>query len=159
MDPSREEMTRLGNWGLAPIALGAALLWLAPFVVPQWIALNFQTIAMAYAGVIVAWLAGAGAGAMLTKEGPRDSFLPGMIAALVAWFAIWPGGFLTFSVPAVYRYLLLIGVFAWLYVRDQAFVQRGFWPAWYGELRQRLSLWMIVGLVLIMSRMIMWGYF
>lgn len=159
MDQSREEMTRLGQLGLAPFALGAAAVWLSPIALPEWMALNIQTVVMAYAGIIAAWLAGGGAGAMLAKEGPKDSFLPGMIAALVAWFAIWPGGFLTFYVPAVYRYLLLIAVFAWLYARDRDYVLKGLYPVWYGALRQRLTLWAVVALVLIMSRMILWRHF
>jgi len=84
MDPSREEMTRLGLLGLLPFAFGAVAVWISPIALPEWMALNIQTIVIAYAGVIAAWLAGGGAGAMLAKDGPKDSFLPGIIAALVA---------------------------------------------------------------------------
>lgn len=155
-----EEMTRLGFYGLAPFVFGAAAMWLSPFIIPQWAALNIHTIVLAYAGIIAAFLAGTGVGASL-KGGhdTAESFLPRMIAALVAWFAVWPGGFLTFSVPAVWRYAIVIAVFVWLLMSDLATTARGGYPAWYGTLRIRLTLWACVSLVLVMSRLILWRHY
>lgn len=156
----QEEMTRLGFYGLSPFVFGAAVMWAAPFVIPQWAALNIHTLVLAYAGIIAAFLAGTGAGASL-KGGyeAAESFLPRMVAALIAWFAIWPGGFLTLSVPAVWRYAIIIGVFAWLLIRDLETTAKGGYPAWYGALRTRLTLWACVSLILIMSRLITWRYY
>jgi len=156
----QEEMTRLGFFGAAPFVFGAAAMWMAPFIIPQWAALNIHTIVLAYAGVIAAFLAGTGAGASL--KGGHDAyepFLPRMIAVLIAWFAIWPGGFLTFSVPAVWRYVIIIAVFAWLLMRDLATTAKGGFPAWYGALRTRLTFWACASLILIMSRLIIWRYY
>ncbi|MFN3961254.1 MAG: DUF3429 domain-containing protein [Parvularculaceae bacterium] len=155
-----EEMTRLGFYGVAPFVSGAAVMWMSPFIIPQWAALNIHTIVLAYAGVIASFLAGTGAGASL--KGGHDAyepFLPRMIAVLIAWFAIWPGGFLTFSVPAVWRYVIIIAVFAWLLIRDLATAAKGGFPAWYGALRTRLTFWACVSLILIMSRLIVWRYY
>ncbi|HBS34461.1 MAG TPA: hypothetical protein DEA50_05200 [Parvularcula sp.] len=156
----QEEMTRLGFYGLAPFVFGAAVMWLSPFIVPQWAALNIHTIVLTYAGIILAFLAGAGAGAAL-KSGPeaQEPFLPRMVVALAAWFVILHGGFLTFSIPAAWRYLIVIALFVWLLMRDLRTAANGGFPSWYGALRIRLTLWAIVSLVLVMSRLILWGYY
>ena len=156
----QEEMTRLGFYGLAPFVAGAVAMWVSPFLLPQWAALNIHSLILAYAGIIAAFLAGAGAGSSL-KGGHEtyEAFLPRMVAVLIAWFAIWPGGFLTFSVPAVWRYVIIIAVFAWLLMRDLATVASGGFPSWYGALRIRLTFWACVALVLIMARLITWRYF
>lgn len=158
MAHDEEEVTRLGLWGLAPFAVAAVAVWLSPIIIPQWIALNLHSLALAYGGVIAAWLAGAGAGAAL-RGGGAGPYLPGMIAALVAWFVIWPSGFLTLSVPAVWRYLILIVLFSWLLMRDLAAVAAGQYPEWYGRLRTRLTFWACVFMIIIMSRLITWAYY
>lgn len=156
----QEEMTRLGLYGVIPFIVGAAVMWLSPFPVPQWIALDIHKLVLAYAGVIAAFLAGAGAGVSL-KGGHEnyEPYLPRMMAVLVAWFAIWHDGFLTFSVPAVWRYVIIIAVFAWLLMRDLATTASGGFPSWYGALRIRLTFWACVSLVIIMARLITWRYF
>lgn len=156
----QEEMTRLGFYGLSPFVFGAALMWISPFIIPQWVALNIHSLVLAYAGIIAAFLAGTGIGAAL-KSGhdSYEPFLPRMLAALVAWFAIWPGGFLTFSVPAVWRYVIIVIVFVWLLMRDLETTAKGGFPSWYGALRIRLTFWACVSLVLIMSRLILWRHY
>lgn len=149
----QEEMTQLGILGLSPFVFGAAAMWIAPFVIPQWVALNIHTLVLAYGGIIAAYMAGVGAGAGLNVV-RAEPLLAGMIAALAAWFAIWPGGFLTFSVPAAWRYLILIAVFVWLLLRDLR--AAGSFPSWYGPLRIRLTFWTCISLVLIMARLISW---
>ncbi len=151
----QEEMTRLGFFGLAPFVFGAAILWLSPFLIPQWAALNAHTLILAYGGIIAAYMAGAGAGAGL-KSLAAQPLLPGMIAALIAWFAIWPSGLLYFSVPAVWRYLLLILVLLWLLLRDLRAAAD--FPSWYGPLRIRLTMWASLSLALIAARLASWGY-
>lgn len=156
----QEEMTRLGLYGLAPFVFGAAVLWVSPFLIPQWVALNVHTLVLTYAGVIAAFLAGTGVGASLRGgHETYEPFLPRMIAVLIAWFAIWHEGFLTISVPAVWRYLIVIVVFAWLLMRDVETTAKGGYPAWYGALRTRLTFWACVSLILIMSRLITWRYY
>lgn len=156
MTRQQEEMTRLGLLGLAPFAFGAAAMWTSPLIVPQWAALNIHTLVLSYGGIIAAYLAGAGAGAGLRSHAPA-SVLPGMIATLAAWFAIWPAGFLTISVPSVQRYLILITVFVWILMRDLRAASD--FPSWYGALRARLTLWACISLILIMARLLSWGHF
>lgn len=156
MTPQKEEMTRLGLLGLAPFVFGAAVMWTSPLIAPQWAALNIHTLVLSYGGIIAAFLAGAGAGAGL-KSRSAASLTGAMIAALAAWFAIWPGGFLVFSVPAVQRYMILIAVFVWILLRDLR--RAGDFPSWYGALRTRLTFWACISLILIMARLISWRQF
>ncbi len=153
MAPQQEEMTRLGLFGLAPFVFGAAVMWTSPLIAPQWMALNIHTLVLSYGGIIAAYMAGVGAGAGLKSHAPA-SLLGGMIATLAAWFAIWPGGFLYFSVPSVQRYLILIAVYVWILMRDLR--AAGEFPSWYGALRTRLTFWACISLVLIMARLLSW---
>lgn len=144
MDRKQEEMTRLSLLGLAPLAIGAAVVWL-PF--PGSFAFDLGWIALIYAGVSAGYRAGMGAGATLTGHS-REAFLPGLIAAAVAWFAIWPIGAFYIHVHDIIRYLLLIGVFAYLLLRDLRAVAAGEFPAWYGPLRMRVTFWTCLALAL-----------
>ncbi|HNR77290.1 MAG TPA: DUF3429 domain-containing protein [Parvularculaceae bacterium] len=156
MSRHQEELTSLGFLSLTPFVLGAAVLWLSPFIIPMWVALNVHTLVLTYGGVVAAYIAGVGAGAALKSHAPQ-SFAPGMIAALAAWFAILHGGFLTLSAPAVWRYVILIIVFVWLLMRDLRAVDD--LPSWYGALRTRLTFWAAISLTLIMARLLAWGYY
>jgi hypothetical protein len=148
MDRKQEEMTRLSLFGLAPLAIGAAGVWLSPFPVPSGVAFDLGEIALIYAGVSAAYRAGVGAGGILRAQ-TNEGFLAGMIAAAVAWFAIWPVGVFYQNVPDILRYLLLIAVFAYLLLRDLRAVALGQLPAWYGALRARTTSWTAILLGLI----------
>lgn len=152
----RDELTRLGLYGLAPFVFGAAIMWISPLIVPEWIALNIQSLVLAYGGVTAAFLAGAGAGAGL-RSLHQPAPAPVAIAVLACWFVIWPAGFLTWSAPLVWRYLALIAVFVWLLLRDLKAAEN--FPSWYAPLRIRLTFWTCVSLVLIMARLISWRQF
>jgi len=138
------------------MVFGAAFVWISPFFFPQWVALNIHTLVLSYAGIVAAYLAGVGAGATLRGHSPQ-SFLPGMIAALAAWFAILHGGILTYSTPAVWRYVILIFVYIWLLMRDLKAVDD--LPSWYGALRTRLTFWATISLILIAARLAPWGHY
>lgn len=156
MTTPQEEMTRLGLFGLVPFVFGAAVMWTSPLIVPQWAALNIHTLVLSFGGIVAAYLAGIGAGSALRIHSPA-SLVGGVTATLAAWFAIWPGGFLYFSVPAVQRYLILIAVFAWILLRDLR--RAGDFPSWYGALRTRLTFWACISLILIMARLLSWRQF
>ena len=156
MSRQSEELTSLGLLSLTPFVFGAAILWLSPVIVPLWIALNVHTLVLTYGGIVAAYLAGVGAGAALKSPAPQSA-LPGMIAALAAWFAILHGGVLTLSAPAVWRYAILITVFIWLLMRDLR--AAGDFPSWYGALRTRLTFWAAITLTMMMARLLSWGYY
>ena len=149
----QDDLTRLGLYAVAPFVFGAGVMWLAPFVLPQWVALNVHALVLAYGGIVAAFLAGAAAATAVHEGSAARAAAPFAASAIISWFAIWPSGFLYFSVPAVWRYLILIAVFLWLGARDQS------GPAWYIALRTRITFWTCVSLVLIMSRLITWRYF
>ena len=81
-----------------------------------------------------------------------------MIAALVAWIAIWPRVF-AFDLDAAWRCILLIGVLAYLLFRDLRAVSENGLPDWYGPLRIRLTIAACSFLGLIAIRLALWGFY
>lgn len=155
-----DELTRLGLYGLLPFAVSAAALWLSPYLLPQYIAIDFHQLALVYGGVVAAYLAGAGAGAMLAlKPKTGESFLPGLIAALVAVIAILPSGVFFLSIGAAWRQAVILLLFVYLLMRDLSAVSAGLLPRWYGALRMRLTFWAGLFILLIISRLLLWGYY
>lgn len=154
------EMTRLGLWGLLPFVAGAVALWLSPLVLPQYIALDFHQLALVYGGLIVAYLAGAGGGALLPpKIKTAESFLPGQLITLAAFVAILPSGVFFMSIGAAWRHSIILILLVYLLMRDLAAVKAGLLPRWYGALRTRLTFWAGMSIVLIISRLLLWGYY
>ena len=161
METSRQtEMTRLGLLGLTPFVAGAAAVWLSPWALPQHVGLDFHRFALVYGGIIVAYLSGIGAGAMLTPSlRETRSFLPGMIIALAAFVAILPNGTFFFSLGAAQRHGLILLLLIYLLVRDLSAARAGLTPAWYGRLRVRLTLWAGASIGLIILRLVTWGQY
>ena len=156
----KEQMTRLGLYAVAPFVVAAAALWLSPFVIPQFIALDFHQIALVYGAVIVAYLSGAGAGVSLSPaQKMRESFLPGQLIALVAVFAILPSGVFFLAMAPVWRHTLILVLLVYLLMRDLNATNAGLFPKWYGPLRMRLTFWAGLAIVLIISRLLLWGYY
>ncbi|GAB4518216.1 MAG: hypothetical protein Kow00133_03120 [Amphiplicatus sp.] len=134
-------MTRFGLLALAPLALAAIALWLAPWALPLSFALDMHQMALAYAGIGAAFLAGAGARGRAAPSGY-------VLAALAIWIAIWPGGIFHVALGAAWRYLIIIGVLIYLWLRMRP-----------GGLLARLIFWAAVALTLIMSRLMLQGYY
>lgn len=151
-------MTRLGYMGLIPFGFGAVILWLSPWFVSPSIALTIQNGTLAYAGIIAGYMAGMGAGGMLTRDRAGImTYLPGMIATLIAWLMIVPNGYFFLSIPSIWRTLIMASVFIYLYLQDMRMVMNEDWPRWYAELRLRLTAWVIIALVAIFARLLLWG--
>jgi hypothetical protein len=156
----REQMTTLGLYGLAPFAVSAAALWLSPWIVPQWLALDFHQIALAYGAIVVAYLAGAGAGASLSPaQKLRESFVPGQLITLAAFAAIVPNGVFFLSLGGVWRHTVILVLLAYLLMRDLNAANAGLYPKWYGALRLRLTFWAGLFILLIISRLLLWRYY
>ena len=156
----QREMTSLGLYGLAPFALAAAALWTSPFVLPEHLALDFHRIALVYGAVIVAYLSGAGAGATLAPaQKLQESFVPGQLIALAAFAAIVPDGVFFLSLGAVWRHVVILVLLAYVLMRDLNATNAGLFPKWYGALRLRLTFWAGLFIVLIISRLLLWGYY
>jgi hypothetical protein len=154
IDPKQAEMTRLGRASLAPLLVGAAGVWLANLIGRSGMAYDLGEITLIYAGLLAAYLAGVGAGGILRTPESKESFLPGLIAALVAWLAIWPVGALSLPINDIMRHFMIIGVFVYLLLRDLRGVEQGQLPAWYGALRRRLTFWTLFALALLLLRLI-----
>jgi len=159
-DAKQEEMTRLGLLGLAPFIAGALAVWLSPWLLPAHVALDFHQMTLAYGGIIVAYMAGMGAGAMLApSQGGQRSFLPGMLAAIAAFVFILPPGTFFFSIGAAWRHLVIVLLLIYLLLRDLSAVRMGEFPGWYAALRIRLTFWACAALLLIVVRLFLWGYY
>jgi len=153
-------MTRLGFYGLAPFILAAIALWLSPWLVPQHIALDFHQFALLYGAVIVAYLAGAGAGAKLAQKQDRGArFLRGQLVALAGFAAALPNGIFFMSLGAVWRHGIILGLLVYLLMRDLNAVEAGRLPRWYGNLRFRLTFWAGLAIILLASRLVLWGHY
>ena len=158
--PQREEMTRLGFYGLIPFAAGAVALWLSPWILPLHIALDFHQIALVYGGLVIAYLAGVGGGAILTpKLKSTESFLPGQLIALVAFAAILPSGVFFLSIGAAWRHAIILILLIYLLMRDLGAVNDGLLPRWYGTLRIRLTFWAGLSIMMIISRLLLLGFY
>lgn len=154
----KAEMMQLGLYGLAPFVFAAAAMWLSPAIIPERIALNLHQIVLVYGAVIVAYLAGAGAGATLNPgQKLRESFIPGQLITLVGFAAIIPDS--VFYVGGAWRHFVIAILLGYLLLRDLAAVNAGVLPKWYGALRLRLTFWAVLSLLLIMSRLLLWGYY
>lgn len=156
----RMEMTRLGFYGLIPFVAAAVALWLSPFLLPQYIALDFHQLALVYGGVIVAYLSGISAGSILTSNAKhRRRLLPGMLVALAAFFVILPSGTFFMSIGAAWRHFIILLLLIYLLLRDLNSVRAGLLPGWYGALRTRLTLWACFSIALIIGRLLVWGFY
>ena len=157
---ARDELTQLGFYGLIPFIATVAVLWLSPLLIPQYVATDFHYFTLAYAGIVVAYLSGIGAGSVLTPGASyHRSFVPGILVVLAAVIASLPPGTFFFSIGGVWRHLIILLLLIYLLLRDLNNVRAGLLPAWYGELRTRLTLWASASIVLIMVRLYLWGYY
>ena len=157
---SQEEMTRLGLIGLTPFVFSAVVLWLSPWLIPQYTALDFHQIALVYGGVTVAYLAGLNAGGFLTSASKAPgSFFQGQIITLVAFLAIMPSGVFSFSVGSAWRHIIILILLIVLLLRDLNAANAGNLPRWYGALRVRLTFWAGVSIILIFTRLFLWGFY
>lgn len=136
-----EDMTRFSLLALAPLALAAVALWSAPWALPLSFALDMHQMALAYGGVGAAFLAGAGA---YRHGAPSGYVLP----VLAVWIAIWPGGIFHMALGAAWRYFIIIGVLIYLWLRMRP-----------GGPLARMIFWAGVALTLIMSRLMLLGYY
>jgi hypothetical protein len=156
----QEEMTKLGFYGLTPFVISAAALWISPIVLPQHVALDFHWLALVYGAVIVGYLSGAGAGVTLAPtQKLRESFVPGQLIALVAFVAVIPDGVLFMWLGAAPRHFIILVLLVYLLMRDMNATSAGLYPKWYGALRLRLTFWAGLSILLIISRLLMWGFY
>lgn len=153
-------MTRFGYYGLLPLILAVIGLWLSPWLAPMSLAFDLHQLALAYAGVVAAYLAGVGAGGALAGHAKTQaSFLGGMVAVVVVWVAVGQAGVLKILPGTLWRYGFVMLVFIYLLARDLGAVSAGVLPRWYGDLRARLTAWVSLLLFAIALRLLLLGEF
>lgn len=135
----QRELSLLGYAGLIPFFAGAVLQWTPNEILgPRTIAAACDAL-LAYGAIIVAYMAGMGAGGLIVTDRPAsDRLWPGMAATLAAWAAIWPT-LAGVDIGMLARHLILIGALLMLLFRDLRAAKAGGLPAWYGPLRIQLT--------------------
>ncbi len=156
----QDQTTRLGLFGLIPFVAAAVALWLSPWLLPQYVALDFHRVALIYGGLVVIYHSGFGAGLQLSPNAPSNgSLLPGIFLRTAAFFAILPDGTLGYSLGAAWRHMIILALLIFVLMRCFGAVAAGALPGWYGALRLRLTFWAAIAIVLIMSRLLLWGFY
>lgn len=127
----------LGVAGLIPFAAGALAVWLRP----DWAGVALQS-QLAYGACILAFLGGIHWGFALGPDGPAER---GAARRLGAWLALA-------TLPAILAWLSLLmapptlamtaqtGLFVALMVADTRAARHRYLPAWYPDLRQAVTL-------------------
>lgn len=157
-----DRIVRLGFYAVTPFVIVAAAMWISPFVLPQHMALDLERGGLVYGALLAALFAGVGICADLTGASPaggRRSLTPAIVAFFVAFLAIIPNGFFFFGIGAAWRYLILLLTFLFLLMRDLDAVRAGQLPQWYGDLRSRLTFWIVLSSALTTARLMLWGYY
>ena len=138
-DRQQTELTRLGYLGLIPFVAGAIGVWQTPLHGVAAYSPIIANVMLTYAGIIAAYMAGMGAGAMIAAPKKSGmSLLPGMVGALAAWVAIWPTTGI-FDLDFRIRVVLIAVVLFYLLLRDLRSVRAGELPKWYSTLRIQLT--------------------
>ena len=160
MASRQEQITQLGLYGVIPFIAAAVALWISPVLMPQYIALDFHQFALVYGGLVIVFLAGVSAGAIIIANAPQhESFLPSIMIALTALVVVMPSGTFFFSIGAAVRHTVILVLLIYLLMRDLNYVRAGIFPAWYGNLRSRMTLWAGLSLILIIGRLFVWGFY
>lgn len=137
------EVPAAANWlgaaGVLPFIAGA----IACHIETGLIAGHALQALLAYAAVIVSFMAGCQWGAWVAGGAPAYAWprlLASVAPALLAWIAL--------LLPAATALLLLAGAFVAIYVVDVLWLLAGWWPRWYLKLRTALTAAVIGSLAL-----------
>ena len=147
----------LGYAGLLPFAFGAIIAWMPG--VPISLRTSCLEWTLLYAAIILSFMGGARWGVAMMADGrrsgaPFSGFLAAVTPALAAWAMVVPEALLPFASPASVRFAVLIAAFAGLLAEDLRAVRAGEAPDWYGRLRVRLTLGVVVALALVIVRLV-----
>lgn len=142
MSTARPEVPRpalvLGFSGLIPFVVLGLAVWIVPLGLSQLLHL----LLVAYAMIIVSFMAGAqwGFGSVAPLDDPRR--LRVLATAVVPALVAWLGAFTPFPWP----YAFLLATFALVLRFDLRLVGDGLAPAWYPQLRLPLTAGVMVSL-------------
>jgi hypothetical protein len=129
---------RLSYAGLAPFAILATwLLWSSPGAA-EWD--GVMTALRGYAIAILSFVAGIRWGSAFASDKAPRTFLISVIPSLIAWMTVFLAPILALAILA----MTFAAQGAW----DAIAAQNGEVPAWYGELRMRITV-LVVGALLV----------
>ena len=157
-----DRIARAGFYSVAPFVAAAVAVWLSPMILPQHLALDIQRAVLVYAALLSMIVAGIGACADLTSAAPaggRRTLGPLIAAFFAALLAILPNGVFFINIGGTWRYVIMLLVLIFLLTRDLDAVRAGQLPRWYGDLRARLTFWMVLSITLIVARLMIWGHY
>lgn len=150
-------LSRLGYYGLLPLLIATLVIWAAPWGAPFSLAFDAHQLALAYAGIVAAFLAGIGTGVSLSGRAGAPTLGGGIMAAIALWAAIGQAGVLKFAPGVAWRYALVIAVYLYLLARDIVATRAGALPQWYGALRLRLTVFVCLMLAAIVAKLALIG--
>lgn len=160
-----ERATILGYLGLLPFVAGTILIWLTPRFFGSAFTGVFLYWELVYGAVILSFLGGIrwgfaimdtkGISEYLSLERLTGSVLP----PLIGWLLVVPASLLP-SIPGALslRFGILLIAFVYMMDSDMRASKEGTAPAWYGSLRLKITIWLSALLLLVILRMLQWGW-
>lgn len=161
LPPVVERATILGYGGLMPFALLMFVLWFSPAMMAPALTGRLLNWGMIYSAVILSFMGGIhwGIAVLLDRMGDEENpvmerLTGAVIPALIAWIAVIPDNLLpTGSIAPVLRFVLMLFAFLYLLVADRESVRLGLLPEWYGRLREKITFFLTMIMMLIIVRL------
>ena len=161
MTPVEARTTLLGYGGLIPFFTLLILLWLPSSLIGSTTLVRALNWGMMYSAISLSFMGGIhwGIALMMEREerplGPvLERFSGSVMPALIGWIALVPDQLLAgSSISGVWRFGLMLFAFLYLLVADRQSVRYGLLPEWYGRLREKLTFFLSMTLLLIIIRL------
>ena len=162
LPPIVERVTFLGYAGLLPFMGAMAVMWMSPAIFDGGFSYRMTQWTLVYGAIVLSFMGGIhwGVALMLAQLEAReqtilDRLTGSVVPAILAWMAVIPDFIYgNFAVATVWRFGLLLAAFVYLLEADNRSVFLGVLPAWYGPLRQKLTFFLAMILLLIMVRQV-----
>ncbi len=161
LPPIERQATILAYSGLAPFFALFLVVWLTPSLIDIEPGTQFLYWGLMYGAILLSFMGGIhwGIALMMTKDHGEVSpilerFSGSLLPAIIGWIAIIPGALLgTVSIPPFWRFAMMLFAFLYLLIADQRSVRNRVLPQWYGRLREKITFFLIMLLLLIMVRL------
>ncbi|GEM_PF-398899 len=161
LPPIERQATILAYSGLAPFFALFLVVWLTPSLFSLETGTQILYWGLMYSAILLSFMGGIhwGIALMLTKGNTEitpilERFSGSLLPAIIGWIAIIPGSLLgTISIPPFWRFALMFFAFLYLLIADQRSVRNGLLPQWYGRLREKITFFLVMLLLLIMVRL------
>jgi uncharacterized protein DUF3429 len=161
LPPIERQATILAYSGLVPFFALFIVVWLTPGLIDIGPGTQIIYWGMMYGAILLSFMGGIhwGIALMQTREN-RDltsileRFSGSLLPAIIGWIAIIPSYLLgPVIIPSFWRFALMLFAFIYLLIADQRSVRNGLLPKWYGRLREKITFFLAMILLLIIVRL------